>query len=259
MNCKVCGVLLQGNEEYCPVCGANIKSFEDVDPNKIIYYQSDEAKEEEGDDGMTVIIPENYFEANGEDEATQLIPENYEDGIGDDSVTQLITEPAISETRKLKLKENGVFTPVMNHNTMYGGIYAQPGVGNNQNSNPADEIPLSSRGLTGCLIKDNVDLTGQVIQENRGLSGKLMSNNNLNAYPSANNQAYNQTMGGQPMPTQPMPNQQSFGHTMMPNQQLYAVPNQSNDMKKGGNTGLLIGIISAVVVAAAVAVIIILL
>ena len=92
MNCKVCGSVIEDGADFCPVCGASIESFANVQPSKIIYNQSPSVQNYVGDDSVTQLIPQNYGAAQGDDSVTQLIPQNYGATQGDDSVTQLITE-----------------------------------------------------------------------------------------------------------------------------------------------------------------------
>ncbi|MGN0436727.1 MAG: hypothetical protein ACI4D8_08880 [Wujia sp.] len=92
MNCKVCGEVIEDGVEYCPVCGACIASFSNVQPDKIIYNQSPSVQNYVGDDDVTQLIPQNYGTVQGDDDVTQLIPQNYGAAQGDDDVTQLIPQ-----------------------------------------------------------------------------------------------------------------------------------------------------------------------
>ena len=92
MNCPICGNGLTEGMEYCSVCGASVESFANVDPEKVINYQSSMEHERLGDDSRTILLPENYETATGDDSKTILIPENYETAIGDDSKTVFLPE-----------------------------------------------------------------------------------------------------------------------------------------------------------------------
>ena len=56
MNCPVCGENLNGNEEYCTGCGANVASFANVPKEKIILNQSVSEQLESGDDSATIML-----------------------------------------------------------------------------------------------------------------------------------------------------------------------------------------------------------
>ncbi len=95
MKCPVCGGEYPEGALFCTECGANLASFANVSPEKIINNQTTGQQEKLGDDSVTVLIPENYATAKGDDEQTVLIPENYATAKGDDERTVLLPEGSV--------------------------------------------------------------------------------------------------------------------------------------------------------------------
>ena len=125
MNCKVCGSVIEDGVDFCPVCGASIESFANVQPSKIIYNQSPSVQNYVGDDSVTQLIPQNYGAAQGDDSVTQLIPQNYGAAQGDDSVTQLITESnQYTQPPYNNNTANNMFYPTETKKGISGGLVA---------------------------------------------------------------------------------------------------------------------------------------
>ena len=128
MNCKVCGSVIEDGVDFCPVCGASIESFANVQPSKIIYNQSPSVQNYVGDDSVTQLIPQNYGAAQGDDSVTQLIPQNYGAAQGDDSVTQLIPQnygaaQGDDSVTQLITESNQYTQPPYNNNTANNMFY----------------------------------------------------------------------------------------------------------------------------------------